>query len=134
MPHPSLLTNHVEGRNGRLKQVRNAYYPLCPEATKAIIATRETTKGETAEIKALRRVQGYVGRLMWLARTGRPDISHAVGILASVVGIWNNHCEHELHRLVGYLKSTTGHTLEFYAREQHPWTVKQLSDHLKTST
>ena len=68
-----------------------SYTPLCAKSMAKIVAERETTKGETADPKSLKRVQGYIGRLMWLARTGRPDICHTVGVLASVVGIWNEH-------------------------------------------
>ena len=95
-----------------------------------ITAKRESTKGETADPKSLRRVQGYIGRLMWLARTGRPDICHSVGLLASVVGIWDELCERGLQRLVGYLKHTRSNALEYLVLQEHNLTLAQLCDRL----
>ena len=56
---------------------------------------------------------------MWLSRTGRPDISHAVTILASVTGSWDETAERGLIRLVGYLKHTEGHLLYYQTFEEN---------------
>jgi hypothetical protein len=94
-----------------------SYITISPDSVKELQIRRSETTGQTTEGKALRRVQGYVGRLMWLARTGRPDISHAVGILASVTGIWSEVAEKELRRLVGYLKHTRDISLCYQIRK-----------------
>ena len=55
--------------------------------------------------KELRRVQGYMGKLLWLARTARPDLSHAATLLSSNVSVWDDVAERELCRLIGYLET-----------------------------
>ncbi|KAA8498096.1 Retrovirus-related Pol polyprotein from transposon TNT 1-94 [Porphyridium purpureum] len=59
------------------------------------------------------KVREHVGRLMWLARTVRPDIAYAVGMIARYVDKWNMAAERLLVRVVQYLK-TPREALEYH--------------------
>ncbi|KAA8491889.1 Retrovirus-related Pol polyprotein from transposon TNT 1-94 [Porphyridium purpureum] len=59
------------------------------------------------------KVREHVGRLMWLARTVRPDIAYAVGMIARYVDKWNVAAERLLVRVVQYLK-TPREALEYH--------------------
>jgi hypothetical protein len=93
--------------------VKYSLAPLSAEGVKEMLITRDEKKESTLEKKQVKRVQGYIGRLMWLARTGRPDISHSVTLLASMVNSWGPVAEKEMVRLVGYLKHTQHDTLTY---------------------
>ena len=54
-----------------------------------------------------RRHQSIIGRLLWLARCSRPDLSESVSGLGSRVACWSEECEDQLRVLIGYLKSTS---------------------------
>ena len=54
-----------------------------------------------------------IGRLLWISRCIRPDISLACSTLGSRVNSWNKECELELARTIGYLAGTSHLALEF---------------------
>lgn len=60
-----------------------------------------------------RRNQVLIGRLLWLARCTRPDLSEAVSELGSRVSSWDENCSKELENIVGYLKATIGTKLTY---------------------
>ena len=48
-----------------------------------------------------------IGKLLWVARCCRPDISFAVSRLSSLAARWGDDCETQLRRVVGYLSKTS---------------------------
>jgi hypothetical protein len=48
-----------------------------------------------------------IGKLLWVARCCRPDISFAVSRLASLAARWGDDCETQMRRVVGYLSKTS---------------------------
>lgn len=60
-----------------------------------------------------RRVQIMVGRLLWIARCNRPDLSHMVSALGTRVSRWDLKCDHQLALVMGYLLLTADLELAF---------------------
>ena len=75
--------------------------PLSPGTTRATNAQQKS-----ASDREVKRVQQLLGRLLWICRTCRPDVSFAVGKLATRVASWDEACTKAAARLVGYLKRT----------------------------
>ena len=64
--------------------------------------------------RKLRSLQTLVGRLIWIARTARPDISQAVSAYGSRILTWADDVDREMKLSMGFLKLTAASELEFY--------------------
>ena len=75
----------VEGyRNDPLgKQTKRSEVPMLAEGAKQLIWSAVDPERQRTGPKLLKRVQGYLGKLLWLSRTARPDLSHATTLFAS---------------------------------------------------
>ena len=72
-------------------------------------------------------MQGYMGKLLWLARTARPDLSHAATLPSSNVSVWDDVAEKELCRLIGYLETYPDAVLGSVERSpQKVWGLQDL--------
>ncbi len=60
-----------------------------------------------------KRVQRIVGMLLWVSRSCRPDLAFSASALGSRVSSWNEECDRELARAIGYLVATKDATLTF---------------------
>lgn len=56
--------------------------------------------------KGLKERQGYVGKILWIARTARYDVSYAVSNIGSRMHRWTKAMEEVLDWLVSYLRTT----------------------------
>lgn len=54
-----------------------------------------------------------LGQLLWLSRTTRPDISHAVALIARCVDRWDPQAERGLEDILRYLANHTGVILKY---------------------
>ena len=57
--------------------------------------------------------QQVVGRLLWIARTTRPDIAQVASAFGSRVLTWCGTCDKELRRCMNFLHNTAGKGLPF---------------------
>ena len=60
-----------------------------------------------------RRNQVIIGRLLWLCRCTRPDLSCVTSELGSRVACWDESCHRAMTRVIGYLKVTSAATLTY---------------------
>ena len=59
------------------------------------------------------KVQKIIGRLLWICRCTRPDLSFCASRLGSRVGSWEEDCTEQLARCMGYLLRTLRHGISF---------------------
>jgi hypothetical protein len=86
-----------------------------PSTTPALHYIRSPPEERCATPEHLvKPVQRIVGRLLWISRTARPDVSQAVSGLASRAATWDSDCTLELQRLAGYLQAVPG-ALRFHS-------------------
>ena len=62
---------------------------------------------------------------LWLARLSRPEISKAIGDLATHIHKWSRNDDKKLHRLMGYIQFTSHYSLRGFIRD-HPSKLKLL--------
>jgi len=60
-----------------------------------------------------KEVQTILGMTLWCGRCVRPDIMSAVSFLCSRVSIWDQKCQRQLERLVGFLYRTRSWALNW---------------------
>jgi len=83
-----------------------------PSRTPGTDCVRSSTAGPTDPV-SLHRIQVMIGRLLWIARTCRPDLSQLASALGSRVARWGPDCDAELKRTMGYLRLTASRGLVF---------------------
>ena len=82
-----------------------SFVPIAPDAQLRLVPDQISSSAPQ------KRVQKMIGMLLWLSRTGRPDLSMAASLLGSRVATWDGECDRELARCVGYIAVTAGMSL-----------------------
>ncbi|MDE0828009.1 MAG: reverse transcriptase domain-containing protein [Vicinamibacterales bacterium] len=65
-----------------------------------------------------KRVQKVLGMLLWLARCGRPDIALSVSRLGSRAARWDDVCDKQLLRLMGYLQTHHASAIRMFVSDR----------------
>ena len=92
---------------------RTTARPSRTPGTVYIRSLNKSTSQACAEPPTPKALQSIVGRLLWICRTARPDLSHMSSGFGARVLTWDVSCEKELARTMGYLLLTHDAQLTF---------------------
>ena len=87
-----------------------------PSKTPGSENVRAFNKAKSTALSAPRPakdLQSIVGRLLWICRTARPDLSHMSSAFGSRVLTWDHEVDQELAKTIGYLLVTHSAHLAF---------------------
>jgi len=101
--------------------------PLANENESPLEGERDANGAEVCQ----RHVAWFVGKLLWAARTTRPDVSFAASGLASRASRQDENFKSDMLRMIGYLKKHRGKRLELgtgSGHEPHALVVQLYSD------